>query len=140
MLRALALRLDPAVLTPFARWRPDLGEKRNFDTMFFLAEAPTGAVAEADGGESVHAVWMTADDALVEADAGRYRVIFPTRRNLERLARLGSLERARDHAGAHPVRPITPWIEQRDGQAWLCIPEGCGYPITAEPVETALRG
>jgi 8-oxo-dGTP pyrophosphatase MutT (NUDIX family) len=50
-----------------------------------------------------------------------------------------SLEEARADAQRHPVRTITPWVEERDGTKWVCIPEDIGYPVTAEPFETARR-
>jgi len=35
---------------------------------------------------------------------------------------------------------ITPWVEDAGGTAFLCIPEGLGYPITREPFQSAMRG
>lgn len=140
LLRRSGLILDLEQLTPFARWRPNMRETRNFDTRFYLAAAPDGAVAEADGGESVHAAWMTAQEVLAEVDAGRRHAIFPTRRNLERLSRFASIEEARADAALYPLRPITPWIEDRDGEPWLCIPDDQGYHCTRERVATARRG
>jgi 8-oxo-dGTP pyrophosphatase MutT (NUDIX family) len=134
----LTLELDR--MTPFARWCPNFRETRRFDTLFFLAaappDAPTPRVAEA---EAVRALWASAADILAELDAGRAHAIFPTRRNLERLARFGSIEEARADAERHPVTRITPWIEERGGRQFVCIPEGIGYPVTAEPLETARR-
>jgi hypothetical protein len=43
-------------------------------------------------------------------------------------------------ARAHPARPVTPWVERRDDGEHLCIPDDLGYPVTSEPVATALRG
>lgn len=140
LLAGEGLSLDLAALTLFARWRPDLHPTRNFDTLFFFAEAPAMAVARPDGGESVRAVWGTARTLLTEADAGRHHVIFPTRRNLERLAGLESIAAAITHAAAYPATAITPWLEDRGGESWLCIPEGAGYPVTAELASKALRG
>lgn len=134
------LRLDADALTPFARWRPDAPVSRAFDTVFFLAEAPAGARADPDGHESVRVLWATPRAILDAADAGACRVIFPTRRNLERLATLPSLAVARAHAADFPVSVIIPFIEMRDGQEWLCIPEGRGYPVTAERLSRARRG
>jgi hypothetical protein len=37
------------------------------------------------------------------------------------------------------VQKIVPWVEERSGTKWLCIPEDAGYPVTAEPLETARR-
>ena len=136
--RGLALDLD--ALTPFARWCPNFRETRRFDTLFFLAEAPWDApapvVAEA---EAVRAFWASAADILAEVDAGRAHVIFPTRRNLERLAGFASIAEARADAARHPVTRITPWVAEVDGAPHVCIPEGIGYPVTSEPLETARR-
>jgi hypothetical protein len=30
-------------------------------------------------------------------------------------------------------------VEARGGEPWLCIPDDLGYPVTAEPLETARR-
>ncbi|HKR25709.1 MAG TPA: NUDIX hydrolase, partial [Allosphingosinicella sp.] len=140
LLARLGLRLDLEALTPFARWCPNFRETRRFDTLFFLAEAPALApppvAAEA---EAVRAFWAGAAEILAEIDAGRAHAIFPTRRNLERLARFGSIAEAREDAERHPVGKITPWVEERDGGLHVCIPEGIGYPVTAEPLETARR-
>ena len=139
-LAARGLVLDLAALTPFARWCPNFRETRRFDTLFFLAEAPPGLpVATADADEAARALWATAADVLAEVDAGRAHVIFPTRRNLERLAGFGSVAEARADAERHPVRKITPWVEERDGRPHVCIPADAGYPVTSEPLETARR-
>jgi hypothetical protein len=37
------------------------------------------------------------------------------------------------------VRKVVPWIEERDGERWLCIPDDLGYPVTAELLDTARR-
>ncbi len=47
--------------------------------------------------------------------------------------------KARADAARHPVEKITPWVEERDGAPHVCIPEGIGYPVTSEPLETARR-
>jgi 8-oxo-dGTP pyrophosphatase MutT (NUDIX family) len=140
LLKAIGLELDLDALTPFARWCPTFKEARRFDTLFFIAAAPEGAVQpSAAKAEAVRTLWSTAAEVLEEADAGRARIIFPTRRNLERLARFASIADARADAERHPVRKIVPWIEERSGAEWLCIPEDAGYPVTAELLETARR-
>jgi len=140
LLAARGLALDPDALTPFARWCPNFRETRRFDTLFFLAAAPAGAAAPSvSAHEAVRAFWASAAEILAEVEAGRAHVIFPTRRNLERLARFGSIAEARADAARHPVDKITPWVEERDGAPHVCIPEGIGYPVTSEPLETARR-
>jgi 8-oxo-dGTP pyrophosphatase MutT (NUDIX family) len=134
------LRIDLEAMTPFARWCPNFREARRFDTIFYLADAPEGAAApRADAAEAVHSFWAPAAQVLADVAAGRAHAIFPTRRNLERLARFASIEEARADAARHPVEKITPWVEKRDGRRFVCIPEGIGYPVTSEPYETARR-
>lgn len=140
LLARARLSLDLDALTPFARWCPNFREARRFDTLFYLAEAPAGAhAASADQAEAVRTLWTTAADVLAEIEVGRAHAIFPTRRNLERLARFASLDEARADAAIHPVQRITPWVEERNGSRHVCIPEGIGYPVTSEPYETARR-
>jgi 8-oxo-dGTP pyrophosphatase MutT (NUDIX family) len=135
------IAVDVAALVPFARWLPaGLGHDRVFDTRFYLARAPEGAAPVVDGSENVRAFWASASEVLAAADRGDARVIFPTRRNLERLARFDSYEAALADALAHPVEIITPWREARGGVPHLCIPEGLGYPVTSEPFAGAMRG
>jgi len=140
LLAAHGLAVDGGALTPFARWCPNFRETRRFDTLFFLAEAPADAAEpEVSAHEAVRAFWASAAAILAELEAGRAHAIFPTRRNLERLARFGSIAEARADAAAHPVATITPWVEERGGEPHVCIPEGIGYPVTSEPLATARR-
>lgn len=139
MLATAGYRLDLEALTFFAHWRPNMNETRNFDTRFYLAAAPAHAEAAHDGGESVNSLWMSATRLLADADAGDHRIIFPTRRNLERLALFARLEEAIADAAARTIDRITPWIEERGGERWLCIPEDQGYPTTAELLKLATR-
>jgi 8-oxo-dGTP pyrophosphatase MutT (NUDIX family) len=134
--------LDLDQLTPFARWFPK-NERipRVYDTRFYLADLGTGAVEiEADLSENTHLFWTTAQGALDAAERGEIKVIFPTRRNLERLALFGSYAEAKAQAEAIPVRTITPYMGDRDGQTWLEIGEDLGYPVTGEPLDTVARG
>ena len=134
--------LDLAQLTPFARWYPK-NERipRVYDTRFYLANLGTGAVEiAADLSENTHLFWTTAQGALDSAEKGDIKVIFPTRRNLERLAMFGSFDEAKAQADAIPVRTITPFMENMDGKTWLQIGEDLGYPVTGEPLDSVMRG
>ncbi|MBX7483747.1 NUDIX hydrolase [Qipengyuania qiaonensis] len=134
--------LDLDQLVPFARWFPK-NERipRVYDTRFYLADLGTGAVEiEADLSENTHLFWTTAQGALDAADNGEIKVIFPTRRNLERLALFDSFAAARAQAQAIPVRTITPFIGEMDGKSWLHIGEDFGYPVTGELLDSVARG
>ncbi len=133
--------LDLDQLVPFAHWRPRERHARMFDALFYLARLPVDAPpASVDSTENVRLDWAGARETLDAAARGERTLIFPTRRNLERLAQFASYDEAVAHARATPVRRITPWIEPRDGVDYLCIPDDLGYPITAEPVAAARRG
>lgn len=134
--------LDLAQITPFARWFPK-NERipRVYDTRFYLANLGTGAVElSVDRAENTHLFWTTAQGALDAAARGEIKLIFPTRRNLERLALFASYDEARAQAEAIPVRTITPQVVEKDGKAWLTILSDAGYPVTAELLETVQRG
>ena len=133
--------LAPERMVPFARWLPRHRNMRIFDTRFYLYDIGTGAVdVTVDDTENRHLFWSSASDVLRRADEGDLSVIFPTRRNLERLAAYPTFEECRAHAEATPVVVITPQIEHRDGVPWLVIPREAGYPVDGEPVELAKRG
>ena len=135
-------QLDLDQLTPFARWFPK-NERipRVYDTRFYLADLGTGAVEiEADLSENTHLFWTSAQGALDAAERGEIKVIFPTRRNLERLAAFDSFAEAKQQAETIPVRTVTPFVQQRDDGTWLCIDDDLGYPVTGEPLESVARG
>jgi 8-oxo-dGTP pyrophosphatase MutT (NUDIX family) len=126
-------------LIPFARWCPNW--EKAFDTHFFLADLGTGAVdVTVDATENTRLFWCSAAEALRRADADEIRIIFPTRRNLERLAQFASFTEARAQAEAIPVQTISPRQQEREGEVWLTIPEGLGYPVTAQPISSVRRG
>ena len=136
------LTLDLSALVPFARWCPrGMVHARIFDTRFYLADLGTGAVEVAvDETENTRLFWISARDALARADSGELPVIFPTRRNLERLAQFDSFAEAKAHAQTYPVRMIVPRIAERDGRQALTIPDDLGYPVTHEALDRAMRG
>lgn len=141
VLEEMGWELDLALLVRFARWLPRHRGIKVFDTHFYLADLGTGAVEIAvDATENTHLFWASAREALRLADEGQISVIFPTRRNLERLAQFDDFASAREHALAIPPVTITPRIEERSGVRWLTIPADAGYPCDGEPVESAARG
>lgn len=141
LLQANGVGLDLEALTPLARWVPKFHAVRRFDTLFFVARASEQAPEpHVSGGECASAFWITAADAVVRERSGQARLIFPTRRNLERLAQHSSFEAIRADALAHPIEPITPWSEQIGGEDYIRIPDGLGYPVTREKLDGLWRG
>jgi 8-oxo-dGTP pyrophosphatase MutT (NUDIX family) len=135
------LTLDAGVMTPLARWVPEFHARRRFDTMFLLARAPAGDwVPNAAEGECAGAFWMSATEVLERDRRGEARLIFPTRRTLERLAQHDSFEAMTVDARAFPIAPITPWLEEHGGDRFITIPEGIGFPVTREKLDGLWRG
>ncbi len=142
VLAAMDWRLDLDAVLPFARWFPK-NEKltRIFDTRFYLANLGTGAVdITVDQTENTKLYWITAQGALDAAERGDLSIIFPTRRNLERLAQFSDFSDAVRDCATYPAKTITPHLAQRNGERWLCIPDDAGYPVTGEPWESVIRG
>lgn len=128
-------------LVPFARWCPNFKEARTFDTRFYAVAAPPhGHELTVEEAEHSHIFWASAAATLAMADRGDVSVIFPTRRNLERLAQVPDFRSFAAHSCQYPVELITPWIEDRDGRSHLCIPDHLGYPVTSEAVDRVRRG
>jgi 8-oxo-dGTP pyrophosphatase MutT (NUDIX family) len=141
VLEECGLKLDLEALTPFARWVPRFHAKRRFDTLFFVVRAPQGdwspRVIE---GECTGASWVSASEVLERDRAGELQLIFPTRRTLERLAQHSSFDGILADARAHAIEPISPWVEEKNGDRFITIPEGIGYPVTRERLDGLWRG
>lgn len=131
--------LDLDRLVWFAHWCPPWDKA--FDTRFFVTDLGTGAVDIAvDATENTRLFWASAKQALELAEAGEISVIFPTRRNLERLALFDRFDDACAHIAQFPPARISPSEIDRDGVTWLMIPEGLGYPVLGQPLTSAKRG
>lgn len=141
LLSAAGIQIDASALTPFARWVPKFHAVRRFDTLFFVARCPPGdwrpSVIE---GECAGAAWLTAEEVLELDRRGDARLIFPTRRTLERLALHSSFEAIRADALAHAIEPVSPWVEEKGGEKFITIPANLGFPVTQERLDGLWRG
>ena len=141
LLEHSGFRLDLDALVPFARWVPKFHATRRFDTLFFVARAPDGDWQPNPAeGECTGAFWITAAEVLERDRGGSARLIFPTRRNLERLARHDSFDAIVADARAHPIAPITPWVEEIGGEHYVTIADDIGYPMVREKLDQLWRG
>ncbi len=133
------LSLDLDALTFFAWWRPKHREARVFNTRFYIARAPDDLPPPiVDDTENVRTFWESASGVIGLAGEGRVKVIYPTMRNLERLAQFASFDEALTHTEALSIRMISPYQEVRDDGRYLCIPDDQGYPVTSENLTVAV--
>lgn len=68
-----------------SHWITPVGERRRFDTRFFLARAPHAQEPLHDDGETIESLWVRPHEALDRFEAGELGMFPPTVRNLESL-------------------------------------------------------
>lgn len=121
--------ISPAVdlLAPFAHWVTPTFMPKRFDTHFFIAAAPPEQLGIHDGRESVDSVWINPAQALEQAKAGRYTVIFPTRLNLQLLAPARTVAEALDATRARNIVTVMPEPVKLASGRGLRIPIEAGY-------------
>ena len=121
----ILLALDE--LVPYAHWITPEGVPKRFDTWFFLAAAPPEQVGAHDGKESTDSIWLSPREALAGGDSGRFKLPFPTTRNLIRLGKQPSVSAALDDAGGRPIVTVMPVVTKVNGGRQLRIPLEAGY-------------
>jgi 8-oxo-dGTP pyrophosphatase MutT (NUDIX family) len=125
------VRLRLNALTSFAHWITPVSEPRRFDARFFVAPAPAGQAAVADGSEIVDLEWVSPALAAAAARRGESPIIFPTLMNLDRVAESDSVEAAIAASLARPSFIVQPVFETAaDGSRVIVIPAEAGYGVT----------
>jgi 8-oxo-dGTP pyrophosphatase MutT (NUDIX family) len=125
-----AADLVPAadLLVHFAHWITPANQPKRYDTQFFLAEAPAEHLAVHDGTEAVDSIWITPAQALADADAGRFKLVFATAKNLEKLGRWPTVKAAMEAASRTPVVAVQPRASKLEGaKRLLRIPVEADY-------------
>jgi 8-oxo-dGTP pyrophosphatase MutT (NUDIX family) len=121
----MLLALDE--LVPYAHWITPEGAPKRFDTWFFLAAAPPAQLGGHDGKESTASIWLSPREALAGSESGRFKLPFPTTRNLIRLGKQTSVKAALDDSRGKPVVTVMPVVTKLDGRRQLRIPLEAGY-------------
>ncbi len=111
----------------FSRWITPAQVELRFDTHFFVVRAPEGAEPAVDGRECVDARWIRPQAALEEGDRGDLKLVFPTIKHLEELARFRCVEEALQTARSRRVMPVQPKVLVQGGVAQVLMPGEAGY-------------
>ena len=122
--------LEPAtdLLVHFAHWITPANQPKRYDTQFFLAAAPPEHLAVHDGTEAVDSLWITPAEALAGTEAGRFKLVFATARNLEKLGRWRTVAEAMAAAAVAPVVTVLPRSTKLEGgKRLLHIPAEADY-------------
>ena len=121
----MLLALDE--LVPYAHWITPEGMPKRFDTWFFLAAAPPEQVGAHDGKESTDSIWVSPREALEGGETGRFKLPFPTTRNLIKLGKQTSVTAALDDSRGKSIVTVTPVMTKLNGGRQLRIPREAGY-------------
>jgi 8-oxo-dGTP pyrophosphatase MutT (NUDIX family) len=121
----MLLALDE--LVPYAHWITPEGMPKRFDTWFFLAAAPPDQLGAHDGKESTDSIWVSPREALEGGETGRFKLPFPTTRNLIKLGKQGSVKAALDDSRGKNVVTVTPVMTRTATGRQLRIPLEAGY-------------
>jgi 8-oxo-dGTP pyrophosphatase MutT (NUDIX family) len=121
----LLLSLDG--LVPYAHWITPEGMPKRFDTWFFLAAAPPEQLGAHDGKESTDSIWVSPREALAGGDSGRFKLPFPTTRNLIKLGKHRTVDDALAAARQSRIVTVMPVMTRLNGGRQLRIPAEAGY-------------
>ncbi|HLZ00515.1 MAG TPA: NUDIX hydrolase [Bradyrhizobium sp.] len=121
----LSLALDE--LVPYAHWITPEGMPKRFDTWFFLAAAPPDQLGAHDGRESTDSIWVSPREALDGGKTGRFKLPFPTTRNLIRLGKHGKVGDALADSRGRDIVTVMPVMTRLNGGRQLRIPKEAGY-------------
>jgi 8-oxo-dGTP pyrophosphatase MutT (NUDIX family) len=114
-------------LVPYAHWITPEGMPKRFDTWFFLAAAPPEQAGAHDGKESTDSIWVSPREALAGGENGRFKLPFPTTRNLIRLGKQASVKSALEDSRGRAVVTVMPVMTKLNGGRQLRIPLEAGY-------------
>ena len=117
-------------------WITPVGERRRFDTRFFVARAPEAQEPLHDDSETIASLWVRPADALRMWEAGELQMFPPTVVSLQFLEPHWTADAAMSAAAAVGVpRPVLPKLRvDDDGKvAGILRPGDAGYDELAEP-------
>ena len=134
----VGIEVPPDALVPLSRWVTPPGSPRRYDTRFFVAALPDGAVVVPDPREVADHRWITPLDALAEMAAGTIDLWPPTSTTLQQLAPARDLDDVRRHLT--PVRPAPDPVSERVSPAIVRLTFGGAGAIPGQTVDAYLVG
>ncbi len=134
LLRHEQLILATDLLVPFAHWITPAFMTKRFDAHFFAVAVPADQPGIHDGREAVDSVWLSPRQALDDAAAGRFKLVFATERNLWKLARLANVGAVLAAARAEPIVTVEPEMVTLESGRGLRIPAAAGYGGEVFPI------
>ena len=124
------LRLATDGIRYVSHWITPIGERRRFDTRFFLARAPQAQEPLHDDQETIESLWVQPAEALARERQGELAMIPPTMRNLEFLFPHATADEALEAAGGVGRPPVVQPKLRLDGEgrvAEIILPWDPGF-------------
>lgn len=119
----LVLRTD--LLRPWSNWITPVGEKRRYDTRFFVAVQPEGQDADGATSEAASVGWRSLASALDEWRSGKTILLPPT---WSQLSGLTTFQTVADVLASNPeISPIQPDLYHVDGELRVDFPDQEAY-------------
>ena len=130
------LQLLPTRMHFVSHWLTPVGERRRFDTRFFVAEAPRSQTPLHDDEETIDSLWTRPAEALAKEQARELRMMPPTIASLRMLDEHGSVAEviASVEAAGMPARIEPRLVLGDDGRlVGITVPGDDGFDTTAIP-------
>jgi 8-oxo-dGTP pyrophosphatase MutT (NUDIX family) len=123
------LRLATDDIHYVSHWITPIGERRRFDTRFFVARAPQAQEPLHDEHETIASLWVRPADALDRQERGDLAMIAPTMKNLELLIPHATADDAMAATAALGRPPaIQPKLRlDDDGRVEVVMPSDPGF-------------
>jgi 8-oxo-dGTP pyrophosphatase MutT (NUDIX family) len=117
-------------LQPFSHWITPAEFPRRFDTWFFVADLPMGQEPLHDRQETTDGVWIAPGKALQHYREGEFPLVFATEKQLERMARFGTVQEMLAATTPRDLEPVMPRAIETDVGIAYVIPGDPGYDET----------
>jgi 8-oxo-dGTP pyrophosphatase MutT (NUDIX family) len=125
------LPLRSGELSYISHWVTPTSEAKRYSTRFFFAALPDGQIAEHCGGELTDSIWATAPDMLAMRRRREVKMIFPTVKTLESVARYKTMDELVDWGQScvgWGITSMIPVVIERDGKLDVVLPGDRDYP------------
>ena len=116
-------------LVPFSNWVTPTPLPRRYDTVFYLAKAPSNQDFGDESSETIKTLWVNPHSILSAWERDEIPLMFPTRLNLVKLAQETTVEAALKLAKETPLYKVLPSLESVDGVRKVRIPLAAGYGV-----------
>ena len=116
-------------LRPYAHWVTPEGERKRFDTRFFLAPMPAGQAPVHDSREMTETLWIEPEKALSRQYAGDIILMPPTLKTLAEMSCQPSVSDLLSCASSTSIHTIMPQISSEGESIVIKLPHDPDYTI-----------